>query len=135
MAAENLLWTSLAVAGVLGVMIAAGLGTGSLLMALVLGALALLATWRYWLPVRFVLGPTGVTQTILGRHYVIPWKAVGRIEIRRHGVLLLPEDDAVPISKLRSLPIPWGGQQQNLLAAIDYYSRNNRAPDSTHRRR
>ncbi len=87
---------------------------------LLLAAL-LLAGWRLWLPVRFDIGPTGVTQTVLGRSRTVPWTRVARFDLRSHGVLLLGDDDQSPTASVHGLYIHWGSREEELLSMLHFY--------------
>jgi hypothetical protein len=91
---------------------------------LVGGALAAalaIVLWRTWLPVTYVLGLSGVTQTVLGRTRRIPWSAIRSFELQPDGVLLSPDRDLVPLSPLRGLYLPWLGEREKVLAHLEYY--------------
>ena len=77
--------------------------------------------WRTWLPVRYQIGGGGIVQVALGRRRRIPWTAILRYEVRPGGVLLLPDAIVTPLSPLRGLYLPWGGQREAVLASCEYY--------------
>lgn len=79
------------------------------------------ALWRFWLPIRFELGPHGIEQTVLGRGTKIPWTAIRRYEVRPRGVLLFADAMQMPLSPLRALYLPWSGQREQVLAHLEYY--------------
>ncbi len=86
-----------------------------------LAAALAIVLWRTWLPVTYVLGLSGVTQSVLGRSRRISWSAVRSFEIEPGGVLLSPDAQLVPLSPLRGLYLPWLGQREKVLATIEYY--------------
>ena len=77
--------------------------------------------WRTWLPVTFVLGLSGVTQTVLGRSLRISWSAIRSHEIQTSGVLLSPDAQLMPLSPLRGLYLPWLDQREKVLAHVEYF--------------
>lgn len=78
----------------------------------------LLALWRLWLPVKWELGLTGVTMSVLGFRRRIPWMAVARFEIQPDGVWLFADRDATP---QRGTFIAYAGQREPVRACIEYY--------------
>jgi len=85
----------------------------------ILAATALaLSLWRLWLPVKWELGLTGVTQTALGLRRRIPWMAIARFEYAPAGVWLFSDREE---SSLRGVFIGYGGQRERVTACIDYY--------------
>jgi hypothetical protein len=77
-----------------------------------------LALWRLWLPVKWEIGLTGVTQNVLGIKRRIPWLAIARYEFRSHGVWLYADREESP---LRAVFIAYGEQRERIAATIDYY--------------
>jgi hypothetical protein len=84
-------------------------------------ALVLLTLWRYLIPLRFEIGPQGITQFVLGRRTRIPWTSILNYQVYSQGVMLLPDAVVAPLSPLRGLYLPWGLQKERVLANIDYY--------------
>jgi hypothetical protein len=93
--------------------------------------LVLITLWRSLIPLRFELGPYGVTQFVLGRRMRIPWTAILNYQILSRGLLLLPDAAVTPLSPLRGLFLPWGSQQERVLANIEYYLASWTASQST----
>lgn len=83
--------------------------------------LMLLTLWRNWIPLRFEIGPHGITQIVLGRRTRILWTSILNYQVYSRGVLLLPDAVVVPLSPLRGLYLPWGTQKEQVLANIEYY--------------
>ena len=83
----------------------------------------LLLLWRTWLPVRYELSGSGITQSIFGWRRRVPWISIQSHEIRRDGVLLVPDAALTPLSPLRGLYLHWGRHQSAVLAHLDYYLR------------
>jgi hypothetical protein len=89
--------------------------------AIAAAALAI-TLWRTWLPTRFELSGSGITQVILGRFKRrIPWSAIGAYDVRSDGVLLIPDLVVTPLSSLRGLYLHWGDQRDAVLANLEYY--------------
>lgn len=109
---------------VIGLLLVAG-GLAWLSGAAYLGALAmaalLVALWRFFLPVVFELSGEGVSQRLFGRPRLIPWRAVRRYEVRRAGVLLLPDENRSPLAPLRGLYLPWTTHRDEVLAHVGHY--------------
>jgi len=114
---ESLLLLAVAV----GVSCFVGWWTSQPLVGGGLAAALAIVLWRTWLPVIFVLGLSGVTQSVLGRSRRISWSAIRSFEIEPGGVLLSPDAQLVPLSPLRGLYLPWLGQREKVLATIEYY--------------
>jgi hypothetical protein len=112
-------WANLLLAAV--VACAVGWLTGWPLAGWGVLALLLLSLWRFWLPIRFELGPHGITQTVLSRTTIIPWTAIRSYEVRRKGVLLFADAVLTPLSPLRALYLPWAGDREQVLGHIEYY--------------
>lgn len=81
----------------------------------------LLTLWRTWIPLRFEIGPPGITQVVLRRRTRIPWTSILNYRICSRGVLLLPDAAVAPLSPLRGLYLPWGSQREQVIANIEYY--------------
>ena len=89
--------------------------------AIATAALAI-TLWRTWLPVRFELNSSGITQVILDRFKRrISWSAIGAYDVRTDGVLLVPDPVVTPLSPLRGLYLHWGDQREAVLASLEYY--------------
>lgn len=94
--------------------------------------------WRTWLPVRYILNSSGITQVLFGRwKRRVPWTAIGAYKIRTDGVLLVPDAVVTPLSPLRGLYLHWGHRREAVLASLEYYvhgwrtaSRNSTHPTS-----
>lgn len=98
-----------------------GLLSQSPATAAVLVACWSIALCSIWLPVKYEIGPQGITQYSLGRQRRIPWSAIGRIQRRRDGVLLLRDYQPQPLDSLRGLYLPFGQQKPDVLAICEYY--------------
>lgn len=85
------------------------------------GLVGFAALWRTWLPSQYTLGSTGIKERCLGFERRIGWTAIRSYEIRRHGVLLLPDDRLTPAAPLRGLYLHWGPHRNEVLAIVEYY--------------
>ena len=99
----------------------AGTFLGNELWGWGLMGLFLLTLWPTLLPLRFEMGPHGITRFVLGRKTRIPWTSILNYRVYRQGVLLLPDAVVTPLSPLRGLFLPWGSQREKVLANIEYY--------------
>lgn len=88
------------------------------LFSLLAGLALLISLWRLWLPVRWELGLTGITQTALGFRRRIPWMAIARFDLRDNGVWLYADRDPAP---QRAVFIAYAGQRTRITACVDYY--------------
>ena len=89
--------------------------------AAILSVLWLLALWRLYVPVQFELSAAGVTRTVLGRTRRVPWSAIGSIQRRDRGILLLRDFAPGPLGLLRGVYIPYNNHQAEVLALCDFY--------------
>lgn len=85
------------------------------------GAIAALALWRLWIPVRFELGVNGVTQNYLGFSRRIPWIAVHRFDVEPTGVWLFPTNSTKPARYVDGIFIRFGNRRSEIMSAITYY--------------
>lgn len=83
-----------------------------------------ISLWRTWLPVRYQLGASGITQSVFGRARRIPWTAIQRYEVQARGVLLLADPAATPLGPLRGFVMPWGAHREQVLALLEFYLPN-----------
>ncbi len=103
------------------VSILTGLASESLSMGLLAGSAALTASWRYWLPVTYEIGPYGIRQLVFKRVRRLSWRQVGRVEIRNQGIRFLPDHDPAQLANLRGLYIYHPGQEETLKHVVNYY--------------
>lgn len=118
---DNRVRACAAIAGMLAVAIFAGAFADSVAMGMVAFAALAFAGWRLWIPVRFEFGPKGIVQTVLGRQRRIPWVALMRYEVRRHGVLLLADAEPSPLAALRGLYVRWQDRRDDLLEILEFF--------------
>lgn len=87
------------------------------------GVLVLLVVilWRFWLPIRFELGPQGIAQTALGRTTQFPWTSIMSFQVNSRGVLLYADAVLTPLSPARALYLPWCNQRDAVLRHVEYY--------------
>lgn len=104
-----------------GVCLVLGTWSGSLATGLVLGATLLLAGWRLLLPIEFELSAMGITRTTFWSTRRIPWSVIGRVQRRTHGVAFYQSVEPVALESLHALYVPFGKQEAELLALLDYY--------------
>jgi len=90
-------------------------------MGLLAGSAAFVASWRYWLPVTYEIGPYGIRQLVFKRVRRLSWRQVGRIEIRNQGIRFLPDHDPAQLANLRGLYIYHPGQEETLKHVVNYY--------------
>jgi hypothetical protein len=111
--------TGLIVAGAMA-WLAGWLTTSWPLGAIVAGIL-LITQWRTWLPTRYELTGSGISQSVLGWRRRIPWSAVRQYELHRSGVLLSPDPTIAPLTPLRGLYLHWGQQRAAVVAHLEYH--------------
>lgn len=98
------------------------------------GVIGYIALWRNWLPVQVTLNATGIQERCLGFERRINWTAIRSYEIRRHGVLLFPDERLTRVAPLRGLYLHWGRHREEVLEVVEYYLQAwaGSAPPSTH---
>lgn len=111
-------WSPLAVALLLSILLAASpVGIGAGLVAFVLLAIA---SWRAWIPVRFFLDTRGLRFCLGRRERLLPWPLVAGYRVQRHGVTIFPATKGnIGIDAMRGIYVPFGDQQDALLALLD----------------
>ncbi len=87
----------------------------------IVGVVGYAAIWRNWLPVQVTLSATGIKEHCLGFERRISWTAIRSFEIRRHGLLLLPDERLTRVAPLRGLYLHWGRHKAEVLAVVEYY--------------
>lgn len=109
----------------------AGSMSRSLAMACLAFGVLLLVTWRLWIPIRFDLGPAGVTQTVLGWRRSIRWSDIAAYEPRARGILLVPHAGSRQLAAVRGLYVRWNKQKEQLLELVRYYRQPRRRTGSS----
>jgi len=108
-----------------GAVLAAGLVAGRLSGQPPLGWLAVaalaLALWRFFVPVDYGLGASGIDCWLLGRRRRCGWKSVQTYEVCPTGVLVLPREDACPLDAPLGLYLPWSGHREEILGHFSVY--------------
>ena len=112
-------WLNLLLSGTVSYVVA--WATGLSWLGWVVLAVLFATLWRFWLPIRFELGPQGISQIVLGRTIRIPWTGILNYEIRSRGVMLYADHVLTPLSALRGLYLPYAGQRDAVLGHVEYY--------------
>ncbi|MDR0522621.1 MAG: hypothetical protein LBH00_12340 [Planctomycetaceae bacterium] len=85
----------------------------------VLSAFFLLSAvvWHVFVPVRFEINSSGIIRSVFGRKWFVSWKDIRAYQIRRNGLLLLPQKERFPLEPLNAffLPVP-----KDLMTAVLY---------------
>ena len=81
----------------------------------------LLTTWRMWIPIRYQLDSRGVQTFVGNRRSQMPWSRIARYEVDPHGILLLHQQDAFPLTALRGTYIYSSSEHEDLLKLIEFY--------------
>lgn len=121
------------VLGLLATSIFAGVMAGSYTMGLLIGFALVIASWRYWLPVTYEIGPYGIRQTVCKRVRRISWRQVGRVEFRPHGIRFFPDHDPSQLANLRGLYVCYPGQEETLKQVVTYYTNSLQPAGTTSR--
>jgi hypothetical protein len=79
------------------------------------------AAWRFFVPVTFELGETGIDRWVLGRRRHVPWEAIRRHEVGPDGVLLFRDEARSPLAPLRGLFIPWCAHRDEVISLFRRY--------------
>lgn len=100
----------------------------------IVGVVGYAAIWRNWLPVQVTLSAPGIKERCLGFERRINWTAIRSYEVRRHGLLLLPDERLNRVAALRGLYLHWGSHKEDVLEVVEYYLQAwaGSAPPSTH---
>ena len=92
--------------------------SGDGLITILSGISLAVALWRTYLPVRWEIGLSGITQVVLGYKRRIPWIAIAKYEKQDDGVWLFADRSA---SSLRGVFIAYGENKEVILSWIEYY--------------
>ena len=98
-----------------------GMMSDSVSMGLLAGITLVIASWRYWLPVNYEIGPYGIRQTVWKYVRRVSWQQVGRIEFRQHGIRFFPDRDPAQLANLRGLYIYHSGKEETLKKVVTFY--------------
>lgn len=113
--------------GFLFPIVAFGLGwitsqaTGSIVSTVLAVAVFLAACPRAWIPTVWEVGREGVSCRRFGITMKWSWRKFAAHQLDRRGVLLLPDSAPRPWQYLRSIHVPWGPHQDQLLALVTHY--------------
>lgn len=97
------------------------------------GVVGYAVLWRTWLPCQLTFGSAGITERCLGMERRIVWTAIRSYEVRRHGILLYPDERLTRAAPLRGLYLHWGPHKDEVQAIVEYYLQTwaSAAPPST----
>jgi hypothetical protein len=111
-------WSWLVACGLLGAGAAVWFAGGGWLLGV--AAIAGLAgtLWQFLLPVRYEVDSLGVRRSALRRSRLIPWHSVRAYQLRPTGVVLYQRVDPTKIDLLRSVFVPYPGDEDELLCAM-----------------
>jgi len=98
-----------------------GMMADSFSMGLLVGITLVIASWRYWLPVNYEIGPYGIRQTVWKHVRRVSWQQVGRIEFRQHGIRFFPDHDPAQLANLRGLYVYHSGKEETLKQVVTFY--------------
>ena len=119
--ADDLRWSWVLPAGILGVgALVSWLGGGWLVGLAAVAALALVF-WRYLLPVTYEICSLGVRRYALGRMRLVPWTAIRAYQLRSIGALFFQQSDPTPIDVLSSLFVPYPDNEDEVVVAVRLY--------------
>jgi hypothetical protein len=131
-AAPNVVWVSwplldsapysalavmaLSIAGLL-----AGATTGRFVWAIAVPLVLAACSWRFFVPVRYELDESGVTQQVFGWVQRAAWVDVRRFDVCAHGVMLFSHAETIPLDAFRGLYLPWCDRRDEVLSAVQFY--------------
>lgn len=102
-------WNALfLIAALITVVFAVSHLTHSLISGFLCFCVLLPTVWCIFLPVHFEINSEGIVRAVLGRKRFIAWEDIRCYQIRRKGILLLPQNDRFFLESFRGyyLPIP-----------------------------
>ena len=103
----------------------AGRTTGNLAMAAIVAAALAVILWRTWLPVKYQLNGSGITQTVLRWRRRVPWTAVAGYEPGESGAFVHGGTERASIGSLHRFLLPWGARREQVLAVLEFYVPRN----------
>ena len=104
--------------------------SASLAMTLLTGLVLVLATWRFWIPMRYRLTAEGIGQFGFGRRRLIPWPSIVRYEVLQNGVMLHFGRGESLLARLSTIYLDWGNDREHVLAMVDFFTRRDRSPSA-----
>ena len=119
--------------GILLIAIFTGMLSTSVVMGLLVGCALTIASWRYWLPVSYEIGPYGIRQIVFKRIQRISWRQFSRIEFRPQGIRFFPDHDPAQLANLRALYICHPKQDETLKQVVTYYMESLQPASTTSR--
>jgi len=112
-------WSVLPGLGAVGWIVSATTGHASFG---ILAACALaLALWRWFVPARYEIGPSGVNHRVLGWRSRLRWSDIRHIEVRSRGVLLFRNGDRSHFSALSAIYLPCASHRDVVLRLMEKY--------------
>ncbi len=109
----------------------AGYRTGNSAAGAACFSVLAVTSWRLWIPVQFVVGANGVTQSFFGRERRTPWNCFESFVIRTRGVVLLPVNVKSALLPPRGLQILWNGRRDELISLLQFYIGDRRPGGSS----
>ncbi len=101
--------------------ILAGMLSDSFSMGLLAWMALAIASWQYWLPITYEIGPYGIRQIVLSRVRRISWQQIRRVEFRSHGIRFFPDHDPAQLASLRGLYVYCPGEEEAINQVVSYY--------------
>ncbi len=98
-----------------------GIVSNSFSMGLLVCSMLLIASWRYWIPVQYEIGPYGIRQTVWKHVRRVSWQQIGRIEFRQHGIRFFPDRDPAQLANLRGLYVYHPEKEETLKQVVTFY--------------
>lgn len=95
-------------------------------MTALTGLVLVVATWRFWVPMRYRLTAEGIGQFGFGRRRLIPWPSVVRYEVLRDGIMLHFGRGESLLARLSTKYLAWGNERERVLAMVEFFTRHDR---------
>ena len=99
--------------------------TGSFAMGASVAAALAIILWRTWLPVKYQLNGSGITQSVFRWRRRIPWTAVAGYEAGESGAFVHGGAEGASIGSLHGFLLPWGARREQVLAVLEFYVPRN----------
>jgi hypothetical protein len=115
---EHIRWSWLVVVSILATgAVCAYLGQSWLAGLLAVGGLAV-TLWQFFVPVSYKIDSLGLRRSALRRTRHVPWQAVRAYQLRPTGIVLFQRPDPTAVDLLRSIFIPYPGDEDEVLCAL-----------------
>jgi hypothetical protein len=114
-------WSWLAIVGILATGAFVSYFSTSWWLALLAMAGLTATLWKFFVPVRYELGPVGLRRSAVGRTTLLAWQAVRAYQLRPTGAVLFRRPDPTPIDLLRSVFMPYPADEDDALCALRIY--------------